>query len=307
MSRQIQNAFTEMMGIDYPIVAAPMFLISYPDLVVAASEAGGLGTFPAPNFRTHEAYVEAIREIKGRTDKPFGINVTLRHNDRLWPDIETALKEEVALLITSLGDPSDIIKAAKGTKTRVFSDVINIRHATKVASAGVDGLVAVAAGAGGHAGRISPFVLGPWLKKVFGLPVLCAGAISDGHGLAAALSLGLDAAYMGTRFIATQESPAQDEFKKLILNSSPEDIEYTDRVSGVHGNFIRSTIPPDFDLNVQRETKKWKDVWSAGQGVGMIDDIPTCRELIDRIVAEYEEIRRGLPALEGEPIAAARR
>lgn len=300
MSPRIHTAFTEMFSIDYPIVCAPMFLVSYPDLVVAACEAGALGTFPAPNFRTHEEYRAAIREIKSRTNKPFGINVTLRHNDRLWPDIDAALEEEVALLITSLGDPSEIIRKAKGTKTRVFSDVINQRHASKVAQAGVDGLVAVAYGAGGHAGQISPFILGPWLKKIYGLPVLCAGGISDGHGLAAALALGLDAAYMGTRFIATKESPAKPEYKQAILESSPEDIEYTARVSGVLGNYIRKTIPPDIDGAEQARTRRWKDIWSAGQGVGLIDDVPSCKELIDRIVAQYDEVRMGLPALAGE-------
>lgn len=305
MSPKIRTVFTEMFDVDYPIVCAPMFLVSFPDLVVAACEAGAFGSFPAPNFRTHEDYTAAIKEIKSRTSRPFGINVTLRHNDRLWPDIETALEEEVALLITSLGDPSDIIKAAKGTKTRVFSDVINQRHASKVAAAGVDGLVAVSYGAGGHAGQISPFVLGPYLKKVYGLPVLASGAISDGRGLAAALALGMDAAYMGTRFIATQESPAKAEFKQAILDSNPEDIEYTARVSGVLGNYIRKSIPPDVDAPEQAKTRRWKDIWSAGQGVGMIDDVPTCKELVDRIVAQYEEAREGLPSLEASGSAVS--
>ena len=295
---RIQNTFTDMFGIDYPIVAAPMFLVSYPDLVVGASEAGAIGTFPSPNFRTHEEFVAAIKEIKSRTSKPFGVNLPLRLNDRLWDDVNTCLENEVALLITSLGDPSEIIKASKGTRTRVFSDVINIRHASKVAKAGVDGLVAVAYGAGGHAGQISSFVLGPWLKKEFGLPILCAGAISDGRGLAAALALGLDAAYIGTRFIATQESPAKPEFKEAILASNPEDIEYTDRVSGILGNYIRKSIPSDVSAPEQAKTRRWKDIWSAGQGVGMIHDIPTCKELVDRMVGEYEAIRSGLPPLQ---------
>jgi len=295
---RIQNTFTDMFGIDYPIVAAPMFLVSYPDLVVGASEAGAIGTFPSPNFRTHEEFVAAIKEIKSRTSKPFGVNLPLRLNDRLWDDVNTCLENEVALLITSLGDPSEIIKASKGTRTRVFSDVINIRHASKVAKAGVDGLVAVAYGAGGHAGQISSLVLGPWLKKEFGLPILCAGAISDGRGLAAALALGLDAAYIGTRFIATQESPAKPEFKEAILASNPEDIEYTDRVSGILGNYIRKSIPSDVSAPEQAKTRRWKDIWSAGQGVGMIHDIPTCKELVDRMVGEYEAIRSGLPPLQ---------
>ncbi len=295
---QIKTPFTDMMGIDYPIVGAPMFLVSYPDLVVATSEAGGIGTFPSPNYRNHEDFEAAIKEIKSRTKKPFGVNLPLKLNDRLAKDVETILREEVAMIITSLGDPSQIIHAAKGTKTRVFSDVINIRHATKVAKAGVSGLVAVGYGAGGHAGQISSFVLGPWLKKEFGVPVLCAGAISDGRGLAAALALGLDAAYIGTRFIATQESPAKPEFKQAILESNPEDIEYTAKVSGIMGNYIRSSIPTDVSNPEEAKTRRWKEIFSAGQGVGMIHDVPTCRELVDRMVKEYESVRMGLPKLE---------
>ena len=299
MTPKISTPFTEMFDLDYPIVAAPMFLVSYPDLVVGACEAGAMGAFPAPNFRTHEEFIAAVKEIKSRTDKPFGVNLSLRRNERLEIDLETILEEEVALIITSLGDPTEIIKATRGTKTRVFSDVINQRHANKVAGAGVDGLIGVAYGAGGHAGQISPFVLASWLKKEYGLPVLLAGGISDGRGLAAALALGADAAYVGTRFIATHESPAKDGFKNLIVESDPEDIEYTDRVSGIRANFIRKTIPDDFDREVQAATKQWKDIWSAGQGVGLVDDILSCKEVVDRMVAEYEAIRSGLPALTG--------
>lgn len=294
---KIRNAFTEMFGLDYPIVAAPMFLVSFPDLVVAACEAGALGTFPSPNFRTHEEFEAAIKEIKSRTDKPFGVNLPIKLNTRLEADVETLLREEVALIITSLGDPTGIIQAARGTKTKVFSDVINHRHAAKVAKAGVDGLVAVAYGAGGHAGQISPFVLGPYLKKTFGVPVLCAGAVSDGRTLAAALSLGMDAAYVGTRFIATVESPAKPEYKQAIIDSNPEDIEYTDKVSGVLGNYIRASIPAAMSTEEAR-TKRYKEIWSAGQGVGLIEDVPTCKELVERMVREYEEVRRALPPLE---------
>ena len=181
--RRIVNAFTEMFGSDYPIVAAPMFLVSYVDLVAAACEAGAVGAFPAVNYRTHEEFAEAVRTIKKRTNRPFAVNLTLKFNDRLEEDVQTVLAEEVPLLITSLGDPSDLIRRTRGTKTRVFSDVINQRHAAKVVAAGADGLVAVAYGAGGHGGRISPMVLGPWLKKEFKLPVLAAGGLSDGRGL----------------------------------------------------------------------------------------------------------------------------
>lgn len=295
---RIRTALTDMLGIDYPIVCAPMFLISYADLVVAASEAGGIGTFPSPNYRTHEEFEAAIREIKSRTSKPFGVNLPLKLNNRLQADVETLLREEVALVITSLGDPSAIIAAAKGTKTKVFSDVINRRHAEKVVRAGVDGLVAVAQGAGGHAGRISPFILGPWLKKAFGIPVLAAGGIGDGAGLAASLALGLDGAYVGTRFIATKESPAKDDFKQALLESEPEDIEYTDKISGVHGNYIRKSLPDPNASAEEIRSRRYKEIWSAGQVVGLIDDIPSVAELMHRMVSEYETIRAGLPPLE---------
>lgn len=300
MTPKIKTVFSEMMGIDYPIVAAPMFLVSYPDLVVAASEAGGLGTFPAHNYRTNDELVEGLKEIKSRTDRPFGVNLSLRGNPRLEEDLPTLLEAEVALIITSLGDPTAIIQAAKGTRTRVFSDVINQRHADKVARTGVDGLVAVAYGAGGHAGRISPFVLGPWLKKIYGLPVLCAGGISDGRGLAAALALGMDAVYVGTRFIATSESPADEKYKRAIVEANPEDIEYTDRVSGVHGNYIRSSIPADLGPPQAERRKRPTGIFSAGQGVGLIDDLLSCGEVIEQMVAQYEATRAGLPALHPE-------
>ncbi len=295
---KIKTAFTEMFNIDYPIVGAPMFLVSYPDLVVGVSEAGGLGTFPSPNYRNAEDFLAAIREIKSRTSKPFGINLPLKLNNRLASDVETILKEEVAFVITSLGDPTDIIRASRGTKTKVFSDVINMRHAAKVAAAGVDGLIAVGYGAGGHAGQINAFVLGPWLKKEFGVPVLCAGSISDGHGIAAALALGLDGAYIGTRFIATTESPAQQAYKDALIESGPEDIEYTAKISGVLGNYIRKSIPDAVTNPDEARSKRYKEIWSAGQGVGMIHDVVSCRELIDRMVRQYEEVRAGLPRLE---------
>lgn len=299
--KRIRTPFTEMFGIDYPIVCAPMFLVSFPDLVVGACEAGAMAAFPALNYRTHEELAAAVREIKSRTNRPFGVNLILLGNQRLAEDLDLILREEVALVITSLGDPTEIIERCRGTKTRVFSDVINQKHAAKVHKAGADGLVAVAYGAGGHAGQISPFVLGPWLKREFGLPVLAAGGICDGRGLAAALALGLDAAYMGTRFIATKESPAAAGYKDAIVESKPEDIEYTDKVSGVMGNYIRKTLPDDL-VGGKPAVGRWKDIWSAGQGVGLIDDIPTCAELVDRLVAEYETVRRQLPAMEEIPV-----
>lgn len=297
MRTRIQNAFTEMLGCDYPIVAAPMFLVSYPDLVVAASEAGAVGAFPALNFRSNEEFAQALAEIKQRTHRPFAVNLTLKFNDRLVEDLRAVIKAEVPLLITSLGDPTEVIRATRGTRTRVYCDVISQRHASKVVSAGADGLIAVAYGAGGHAGQISPLVLGPWLKRMYGLPVLAAGGVSDGKGLAAVLSLGLDAAYMGTRFIATREAPATAPYKQAILDSTPEDIEFTPRVSGILGNYIRKSIPEEVTSPDDAKETRWKEIYSAGQVVGLIDDIPSCAELVSRIVQEYEGTRASMPVV----------
>jgi nitronate monooxygenase len=293
---KIRTAFTEMLGVTYPIVCAPMFLVSEPSLVIAACEAGALGAFPTPNLRSHDDFVAAVRRIKASTDQPFGVNVPLKLSDRLAADIDTIVREEVPLVITSMGDPSAIIAATRGTRTRVFCDVVNQRHADKVVRAGADGLVAIAYGAGGHAGQVSPFVLGPWLKRRFGLPVLAAGGIADGRGLAAALALGLDAAYMGTRFLATRECQVVDDYKRAVVESQPEDIVFTAEISGVLGNYIKGTLP---DVSGNAEAKRWKDIWSAGQVVGLIDDVPTCRELVERIVAEYETARSDLPPVQG--------
>lgn len=295
---RIVNSFTRMFGIDAPIVAAPMFLVSYPDLVVAASAAGALGAFPALNFRSNAEFRQALAEIRGRTERPFAVNLTLKFNERLHEDLDAVLEFEVPLLITSLGDPTGVIERCRGSKTRAFCDVINQRHADKVVRAGAGGLVAVAYGAGGHAGQISPMVLGPWLKRTYGLPVLAAGGISDGRGLAAALALGLDAAYMGTRFIATAESPATAEYKRAILESSAEDIEFTDRVSGILGNYIRQSIPAHVQAPDDAKATRWREIFSAGQVVGLIDDLPTCRDLVERIVREYESARASLPKAE---------
>jgi nitronate monooxygenase len=295
-----ETAVTRMLGIRYPIIAAPMFLISNEDMVVAVGEAGGLGAMPALNWRTTDAFREAVRAIKSRTNAPFGVNLIMLNNDRLMADLEVCLEERVPLIITSLGNPTELIKAAHARGIKVFCDVINLRHAQKAEAAGADAVIAVSAGAGGHAGAISPFVLVPYLRQHLSIPVIAAGGISNGAGVAGALALGAGAAYLGTRFIASTESPAEEGFKAMILGAQPEDIVYTPEVTGHPANFLKDSLESFRAIKAKSETeaKRWRDCWSAGQGVGLIGAIKPCGEIVAELMAEYEAARSGLPTFE---------
>jgi nitronate monooxygenase len=289
---------TRMLGIRYPIIAAPMFLVSNPEMMIAVGEAGGLGTMPALNARTTEAFREAIRAVKARTQAPFGVNLILLGNPRLKEDLAVCLEEKVPLLITSLGDPTEVIAAAHAAGTRVFCDVVNVRHAQKARAAGADALVAVGHGAGGHAGTVSPFVLVPWLRREVGLPVVAAGGLADGAGLAAALTLGAGAGYFGTRFIASTEAPVGDDFKQAICAASPEDVVYTPEVTGHPANFLKDSLARWREAGHEggSEIKKWRDVWSAGQSVGLIERVKPCGAIVADLMNEYEAARRELPS-----------
>ncbi len=291
------TAVTRMLGIRYPVIAAPMFLVSNPDMMVATGEAGGLGTMPALNARTTDAFREAIREVKRRTHAPYGINLILLNNPRLQDDLAVCLEERVPLIITSLGDPTELIAAAHARGLKVFCDVVNARHAKKAKAAGADALIAVSAGAGGHAGVITPFVLVPWLRKEVGLPVVAAGGLADGATLAAALALGADAGYFGTRFIASTEAPVEEGFKRAICDAGPEDIEYTPEVTGHPANFLRESLAKWREGKQEGgpEIKKWRDVWSAGQTCGLIHSVKSCGAIVADIMAEYEAARAGMP------------
>ncbi len=285
------SSLLQRLGVRYPVVAAPMFLVSNAPLLEAVGRAGAIGAVPSLNFRTHEqfrAFLDAFpREV------PFGVNLILA-SDRMPADLDALVERKVPLVITSLGDPTATIERVRGYGGMVWSDVIGLKHAQKAARAGADALVAVATGAGGHAGTLSPFVLGPWLKQELGVPVVIAGGLSQGRHLAAALALGAEAGYFGTRFIATRESAASTEYKEALLRAGPEDIEYSDEVTGVKGNYLRDS------LLRHREGgggKAWKDIWSAGQAVAFLEDIPPAGELVARLVAEYEAARGALPSL----------
>jgi nitronate monooxygenase len=290
-----------------PVVAAPMFLTSGPDLVMEACRAGIVGTFPALNQRTTEGYRSWLTEIDerlsavshGRPTAPFGVNLIVhKTNPRLSADLAVTVEKRVPLVIT-LGAVPDVVQAVHAYGGLVFHDVINSRHARKAAAAGVDGLILVSAGAGGHAGTWNPFALVSEIAAFFTGTIVLAGAISTGRHVAAARMMGADLAYVGTRFIATKESLVPDAYKQMIVNSSAADIIYTPKISGIHANFLRPSLvangldPENLQdhgaLDMESEIKVWKTVWSAGQGVGSIHDIPTVSQLVSRFTAEFAE------------------
>ncbi len=295
-------------GLKLPAVVAPMFLSSGPDLVVETCRSGLIGTFPTLNQRTTAGYESWLDEIADRlaaSEEPaaaFGVNLIVhKSNTRLDADLAATVKHKVPLVITSLGAVSAVVEAVHSYGGVVFHDVIGRRHAEKAAEAGVDGIIAVCAGAGGHAGMLSPFALVPEIRSVFAGTILLAGAISTGAQVAAARMLGADLAYIGTRFLATGEALVDPEHKRMILEATAKDILYTAAISGVNANFLRpsllrSGLDPDnltghATLDLASEAKAWKDVWSAGQGVGSIGDILPAAQLCRRLIAEYEEAR----------------
>ncbi len=324
----IKTKFTEMMGIDLPIIAAPMFLVSNEDIVVESCEAGALGTFPALNYRPTEKYIEALAAIRRRTRRPIGVNIIVnKSNARRNQDLKYALEAGVELFITSLGSPKEVIEEGHKNGAKIVCDVTNLEHALKVQDMGADGVIAVSAGAGGHAGPISPFVLLPWLRSRLEIPVIAAGGISTGSSMAAALLLGAEAVSVGTRFIASKEASVDAAYKNAIVKATPEDIIMTTKLSGTPAAVIKTPFieKSGAELNWALEilknhrlTKKWvtplihylgmraleqaatkptwKTVWSAGQSVGMINEILSCREIIEKLVAEYFEAVGRLPA-----------
>lgn len=280
------------LGLRYPLAVAPMFIISNKEMVVACAEAGILGAMPSLNSWTSEEFEQDLRWIRSKTDRAFAINMTigLTAPARIERDLALCLEYEVPVMVTSYGDPSEIVVDAHAKNITVFHDVINLKHAKKAEAAGVDAIIGVSHGAGGHAGRVNPFVLVPHLKRNLSIPVVAAGCISGGAQVAAALALGADLAYMGTRFIASTECGAEARYKELVVASTHEDIIYTDKVSGIHANFIASTVPDDYDPGRGPEAaQRWTDIWSAGQGVTLIDEVKPIAEIVEDIVREYHD------------------
>jgi nitronate monooxygenase len=294
MHTGIDTAITRMLGIRYPLIAAPMFLASSPALLEAVGRAGAIGALPTLNFRTHEAYRDFLQGFP--REVPFGVNLILKWADRLEADVQATVERRVPLVITSLGDPTPVVRAVHAYGGKVWCDVISMRHAEKAVKAGADALVAVGVGAGGHAGQLSPVVLGPWLKQRLGVPVVLAGALTTGRHLLASLALGCDAAYVGTRFLATEESWASAEHKRAIVDAGPEDLEYTNEVSGVHGNFLKPSLA---SFRAGGGGGAWKDVWSAGHGVAFIDEVLPAATVVERMVREFSQARAALPDLAG--------
>lgn len=287
-------------GLRLPVVAAPMFLVSGPDLVVETCNAGAIGTFPSLNQRTAEGYRDWLIEIKSRL-KPdaaaFGVNhIVHPTNPRLMADMMISVEQQVPLIITSLGAVRDVVDAVHGYGGVVFHDIANIRHARKAAEAGVDGLIVVANGAGGHAGVLNPFALVNEVRQFFEGTILLSGCLSTGQDVAAAITMGADFAYLGTRFINTTEAMAVDAYKQMIVDSGASDITYTPAVSGIPANFMTKSLVdngidpktlPEHKLDMGEEAKAWKTVWSAGQGSGSIDDVIPAGELVDRLDREF--------------------
>jgi len=300
-----------------PVIAAPMFLVSGPDLVIETCKAGVVGTFPALNQRSTEGFEDWVVTIKaqlatfeketGRKAAPFGVNlIAHRSNPRLEADLAICVKHEVPLIITSLGAVPSLIEQVHGYGGLVFHDVINLKFAKKAAEAGADGLICVSAGAGGHAGEVNPIALVSEIRQFFDKTVLLAGCLSTGRDVATAQMMGADMAYIGTRFIATKEAMAETDYKDMIVESRAADITYTPKISGVNANFLSKSIERagidlsatpekteiDFGAELTMDDKKkgaWKDIWSAGQGVGAIDDVPGVKDLIAHMKTEYEQ------------------
>jgi len=279
------TAFTRLLKIKYPIIGAPMFLVSYEDLAVAVSEAGGLGTIPLPNYRTPEALEQAFANIRSRTDRPIGVNIHLSGKFDWQKQLEICLEAGVEFYITSLGDPRLIIDKVHRNGGLVFADVVNLDQALKAAEKGVDGLIAVGYGAGGHGGNVSTLVLIPWLAENINLPLVAAGGVSTAAQLKAVLDLGACAAVVGTRLIAATESRASDDYKQAVVSAEPGDIVFTDRITGNTAGWLASSIE-NVEEKLELGSKRWFDLWSAGQSVAQVNSIQSAKEIIREIAED---------------------
>jgi nitronate monooxygenase len=299
-----------------------MFIVSTPRLVLAQCKAGIVGSFPALNARPAAQLDEWLSQITEELADyaaahpqakvaPYAVNqIVHSSNDRIEHDLRCCVKHRVPIVITSLRPPAEVVSAVHGYGGLVFHDVINLRHAEKAAAQGVDGIIAVCAGAGGHAGTLSPFALVKQIREVYSGAIILSGAMSSGADVLAAQALGADLAYLGTRFIATTEANASDGYKQMLIDSGAEDIVYTSLFSGIRGNYLRASVAntgldPDhlpeaektsmnFGSGGNSELKAWKDIWSAGQSVSGIRRVESICDLVDRMVAEYDATRARL-------------
>ena len=298
-----------------PVVGSPLFLVSGPELVIAQCKAGIIGSFPALNARPAEVLDEWLTRINTELEEykaanpdaivaPYAVNqICHASNDRLMVDMETCVRHKVPIIITSLRPPAAIVEAAHSYGGVVYHDVINVKHARKAVEEGVDGLILVCAGAGGHAGALSPFALLREVKEWFDGTILLSGAIGDGFCIASALAMGADLAYMGTRFIATDEANADQGYKDMLIQSAADDIVYSSLFTGVMGNYLKPSIAaagldpnnlPEADKSKMNfgsggnmKSKAWKDIWGSGQGIGGIQDVEPVEVVVSRLESEY--------------------
>ncbi|MGE5491289.1 MAG: NAD(P)H-dependent flavin oxidoreductase [Actinomycetota bacterium] len=296
-----------------PVICAPMFIVSNPELVIAQCKSGVVGSFPALNARPKEeleAWLDRIETALAGDPKaaPFAVNQIIHQsNERLDHDLDVCIRHKVPLIITSLRAPTDIVPAVHGYGGLVFHDVISVRHAEKALEAGVDGLILVCAGAGGHAGTLNPFALVAEIRRFYDGPIALSGSITNGSAVLAAQAMGADFAYVGTRFIATKEANAVERYKECIVESGANDVVYTPYFTGVHGNYLKASIEaagldpanlPQRDKTAMDfgggAAKAWRDIWGAGQGVGAITDIPPAADLISRMKEEYAAAKAAL-------------
>lgn len=293
-----------------PVVAAPMFIVSGPELVIGQCKSGIVGSFPALNARPVELLDEWLSQIQEALDgdesaAPFAVNqICHPSNKRLEHDMALCVKHRVPIIITSLNPPAEIVEAVHAYGGLVFHDVINVRHAQKAVEQGVDGLILVAAGAGGHAGELSPFALVSEVREWFQGTILLSGSIANGHSALAAIAAGADLAYIGTRFIATKEANADASYKQMLVDSAASDIVYSSLFTGVKGNYLKDSISaagldpnnlPEGDASsmdfeeLSEGKKAWKDIWGAGQGLGSIHSAPSVAEVVDELEQQFGE------------------
>ena len=308
-------------GLAVPVIGAPLFIISQPDLVIAQCKAGVIGAFPSLNARPEHVLDEWLDRIEreladydamhpDRPAAPFAVNLIVhKSNARLMQDLEVCVKRRVPIVITSLGARPEVNEAIHSYGGVVLHDVINVAFARKAIEKGADGLIAVAAGAGGHAGTWSPFALVQEIRAWFNGPLALSGAIANGRAILAARAMGADFGYVGSAFIATREAHASDEYKQSIVDSSAQDIVYTNLFTGVHGNYLRASITragldpenlPESDPSKMNfssgSAKAWRDIWGSGQGIGAVSHIPSAAELVARLAREYADALRELDA-----------
>lgn len=302
--------------LELPVIASPMFIVSGPELVIAQCCAGVIGSLPALNARPQEALEPWIVRIKEelaacqaahpeRKVAPFAVNqIVHQSNVRLEHDMEVCVRQQVPIIITSLRSPAAVVEQVHSYGGLVLHDVTTVRHAEKALEAGVDGLILVCAGAGGHAGTLNPFALVNEVRRFYDGPLVLSGSITNGSAILSAQVMGCDLAYIGTRFIATQEANADKDYKQMVVDSTAADIVYTPYFSGVPANYLRASIKAvDLDpdklpaadtskmnyANRHGKPKTWKEIWGAGQGVGNISDVPPVAELVARMKMEYQQ------------------